>query len=66
LTSPHRAYGLEDTLTDAISKFIIENSILPRFKAGDFAGGIKRGAEDIIEVLSGNAEEWQRRAATCY
>ncbi|MBZ0139108.1 MAG: TPM domain-containing protein, partial [Pseudorhodoplanes sp.] len=29
-------YGLEGTLTDAISKFIIENSILPRFKAGDF------------------------------
>ena len=54
-------YGLEGTLTDALSKFIIENSILPRFKANDFPGGIKRGAEDIIQVLSGNAEEWQRR-----
>lgn len=29
-------YGLEDTLTDAITKFIIENSILPGFKASDF------------------------------
>ena len=56
-------YGLEGTLTDAISKFIIENSILPRFKAGDFSGGIKRGVEDIVQVLSGDAEEWQRRAA---
>lgn len=56
-------YGLEGTLTDAISKFIIETSILPRFKAGDFAGGIKRGVEDIVQVLSGDAEEWQRRAA---
>jgi uncharacterized protein len=56
-------YGLEGTLTDAISKFIIETSILPRFKAGDFPGGIKRGVEDLIQVLSGNSEEWQRRAA---
>jgi uncharacterized protein len=55
-------YGLEGTLTDAISKFIIENSILPRFKAGDFPGGIRRGIEDIIQVLGGDAEEWQRRA----
>ncbi len=56
-------YGLEGTLTDAISKFIIETSILPRFKVGDFSGGIKRGTEDIIQVLSGDAEEWQRRVA---
>jgi uncharacterized protein len=55
-------YGLEGTLTDAISKFIIENSILPRFKAGDLAGGIKRGVEDIVQALSGDAEEWKRRA----
>ena len=55
-------YGLEGTLTDAISKFIIETSILPQFKVGDFAGGIKRGTEDIVQVLSGNAQEWQRRA----
>lgn len=53
-------YGLEGTLTDAVSKLIIENSILPRFKTGDFSGGIKRGVEDIIQVLSGDAEEWQR------
>ncbi len=56
-------YGLEGTLTDAISRFIIETSILPRFKAGDVPGGIKRGVEDLVQVLSGDAEEWQRRAA---
>jgi uncharacterized protein len=55
-------YGLEGTLTDAITKFIIETSILPRFKAGDFAGGIKRGAEDIVHVLTGDAEEYKQRA----
>jgi uncharacterized protein len=54
--------GLEGTLTDAVTKLIIENSILPRFKVADFSGGIKRGAEDIIQVLSGDAQEWQDRA----
>ena len=36
-------YGLEGNLTDAVSKLIIENAILPRFKAHDYAGGITRG-----------------------
>ena len=56
-------YGLEGTLTDALSKIIIENSILPRFKAGDVPGGIKRGVEDVIQVLSGDAEGLQQRNA---
>jgi uncharacterized protein len=56
-------YGLEGALTDAVSKLIIENAILPRFRAGDFAGGIARGVDDIISVLSGDAEEWKRQAA---
>jgi uncharacterized membrane protein YgcG len=56
-------YGLGGALTDAVSRLIIENAILPRFRAGDFAGGIARGVDDIISVLSGDAEEWQRQAA---
>ena len=55
-------YGLEGTVTDAISKLIIEDSIIPRFKAGDYQGGIKRGVEDLISVLTGDASEWQQRA----
>jgi uncharacterized protein len=55
-------YGLEGTLTDAVTKLIIEDSILPRFKVADFSGGIKRGVEDIVQVLSGDAQEWQDRA----
>jgi uncharacterized protein len=56
-------YGLEGALTDAVSRLIIENGITPRFRAGDFAGGITRGVDDIISVLSGDAEEWKARAA---
>jgi len=54
-------YGLEGTLTDALSKVIIANAITPRFKAGDFAGGITRGVDDIITVLTTDASEWQKR-----
>ncbi len=54
-------YGLEGTLTDALSKVIITNAITPRFKAGDFSGGIERGVDDIITVLTTDASEWQTR-----
>ena len=54
-------YGLEGTLTDALSKVIITNAIAPRFKAGDFGGGIERGVDDTITVLTTDASEWQKR-----
>ena len=54
-------YGLEGTLTDALTKVIITNAITPRFKAGDFSGGISRGIDDIITVLTTDASEWQKR-----
>src|SRR5215468_6586545 len=55
-------YGLEGTITDAVSRLIIENAILPRFRAGDFPGGIERGVDDLVLLLSGNAEDFKRRA----
>lgn len=54
-------YGLEGTLTDALSKIIITNAITPRFKTGDFGGGITRGVDDIITVLTTDASEWEKR-----
>jgi uncharacterized protein len=54
-------YGLEGTLTDALSKIIIANAIAPRFKAGDFDGGVSRGVDDIITVLTTDTAEWQQR-----
>jgi len=52
-------YGLEGTLTDALSSVIISSAIVPRFKASDFSGGIERGVDGIISVLSGNTADWQ-------
>src|SRR5262252_7754874 len=54
-------YGLEGTLTDALSKVIIANAVAPRFKAGDYGGGISRGVDDIITVLTTDSSEWQQR-----
>ena len=54
-------YGLEGTLTDALSKVIITNAMTPRFKTGDFGGGIARGVDDIITVLTTDFAEWQQR-----
>jgi len=54
--------GLEPLLTDAITKFIIENAMLPLFRNNDFPGGIRAGIRDIISVLTGDAEELKSRA----
>lgn len=54
-------YGLEGTLTDALSKIVIVNAIAPRFKAGDFAGGITRGVDDVITILTTDSSEWTKK-----
>jgi uncharacterized protein len=46
-------YGLEGVLSDAISKRIIDETIVPRFRQQDFAGGIAAGAEQIMSVVDG-------------
>jgi uncharacterized protein len=53
---------LEPLMTDALSKLIIENAILPAFRRGDFPGGIRAGVRDIKDVLLGDAEAVKERA----
>ena len=55
-------YGLEGTLTDLHARLIIENTLTPAFRAGDFASGISAAVDDIILVLEGNGEELEARA----
>jgi uncharacterized protein len=52
-------YGLEGTLTDALSSVVIAGAIIPRFKIGDFSGGIEHGVDGIISVLNGDTSDWQ-------
>jgi uncharacterized protein len=46
-------YGLEGALTDVTTKRIIDEDITPKFKAGDFAGGVSAGINRIIRVVDG-------------
>jgi uncharacterized protein len=46
-------YGLEGSLTDVTARRIIDEVIAPRFKSGDFAGGIAAGITHIIGVIDG-------------
>jgi uncharacterized protein len=55
-------YGLEGTLTDAITSVIIQGTILPRFRTGDYQGGIRDGVNAVLEVLSGNPDKFKPKA----
>ncbi len=57
-------YGLEPVMTDALSSIIVQNAILPEFRRGDFAAGIRAGVRDIKDVLLGDAEAVKERAKT--
>lgn len=57
-------YGLEGTLTDAISSQIINTIIVPEFKAGAVQEGIMKGTEAIIAVVSGGGIESISHAQT--
>jgi uncharacterized protein len=46
-------YGLEGALNDATSNRIINETIVPRFRQGDFYGGITAGVDSIMNVING-------------
>lgn len=48
-------YGLEGVLTDLTAGRIIQQTMAPHFKAGDFDGGITAGALAVVQVLEGEA-----------
>ena len=46
-------YGLEGALPDAVCYRIVNRKMIPRFKEGDYAGGIRDGAEGVMEAVRG-------------
>jgi uncharacterized protein len=46
-------YGLEGALNDVTAKRIIDEVITPKFRSGDFAGGISDGVSRILRVVDG-------------
>jgi len=56
-------YGLEGALPDALCKRIIDEQIAPRFKAGDFDGGLTAGVQAIIAAVRGEYQGTGRTVA---
>ena len=48
-------YGLEGAVPDAIAKRIVAEVVAPRFKAGDFPGGIEAGVAALVARINGEA-----------
>jgi uncharacterized protein len=46
-------YGLEGALPDAAARRIIEDEITPRFRQGDFYGGIRAGVDRVMRTVEG-------------
>lgn len=46
-------YGMEHKLTDAMSRRIIEQKMLPQFRAGNYYGGVLYAISSIQEIMSG-------------
>jgi len=46
-------YGLEGVLPDATANRIIDDEIVPRFRAGDYYGGITAGVDRMLRVIEG-------------
>ncbi len=56
-------YGLEPVLTDALSNVILQERVLPKFRAGDMEAGVLDGADAIIAQLSADQETAQKAVA---
>jgi uncharacterized protein len=46
-------YGLEGRLTDALSDRVLRGILAPRFRAGDYDGGVERAVSAIIDIIKG-------------
>src|ERR1700744_4165315 len=57
-------YGLEGALTDVSARRIIDEVITPKFRSGDFAGGISAGIDRIIRIIDGEPLPAPRPEAT--
>ena len=56
-------YGLEGSLTDARARRILDHVITPRFRAGDFAGGVRDGMDAVMATIRGETPAPEGRQA---
>jgi uncharacterized protein len=56
-------YGLEPILTDALSSVILQEQVIPKFRAGDVSGGVEAGTDALIQQLSLDTSDAEAKAA---
>lgn len=56
-------YGLEPMVTDALSSRILNEIVAPRFRAGDFGGGVEKGVSAVVGLVEGRADALPERVA---
>jgi uncharacterized protein len=61
-------YGLEGVLTDAVCRRVVDETITPEFRQGNFYAGIDAGLDRMMRLVQGEAlpppeQGWQGRAA---
>jgi len=55
-------YGLEGVVPDIVAKRIIEDELVPRFRAGDFPGGIEAATGALVRAARGEVLPERPRA----
>jgi uncharacterized protein len=56
-------YGLEPIITDAFSSLVLQEKVLPRFRAGDIQGGVLDGTQALVQQLSLDPSTAEAKAA---
>jgi uncharacterized protein len=56
-------YGLEPVLTDTLSSVILQEKVLPRFRAGDMEGGVVAGADAVVDQLNLPEDQAKQKVA---
>ena len=56
-------YGLEPIMTDALSSVILQTTVLPKFRTGDYNGGVEAGVDAMIQQLSLDTSTAEAKAA---
>lgn len=51
----HTGYGLEGAIPDAVANRVIQEYLVPKFRAGDFAGGITDATGMLVKLIDGEA-----------
>lgn len=57
-------YGLEGVLTDIAAKRIVSDVIAPRFREGDYAGGLRAGVDRMMRLIEGEPLPPPKRASS--